>query len=29
MDSGATFVISKPFTPEDVQRELTPILGGC
>ncbi len=29
MDSGAAFVISKPFTPEDVQRALTPILGGC
>lgn len=28
MDSGAAFVISKPFTPEDVQRALTPILGG-
>jgi len=29
MDSGAAFVISKPFTPEDVQRALSPILGGC
>jgi two-component system chemotaxis response regulator CheY len=29
MSSGATFLISKPFTPEDVQRALTPILGGC
>jgi len=28
MDSGAAFVICKPFTPEDVQKALTPILGG-
>jgi two-component system chemotaxis response regulator CheY len=28
MSSGATFLISKPFTPEDVQDALTPILGG-
>jgi len=26
-NSGATFLISKPFSPEDVQRALTPILG--
>jgi two-component system chemotaxis response regulator CheY len=25
--TGATFLISKPFTPEDVQGALTPILG--
>lgn len=29
LSSGASFVISKPFTPEDVQDALTPILGGC
>jgi two-component system chemotaxis response regulator CheY len=29
MSSGATFLISKPFTPEDVQKALTPIMGGC
>ena len=29
MSAGATFLISKPFTPEDVQRALSPILGGC
>jgi two-component system chemotaxis response regulator CheY len=29
LNSGATFVISKPFTPEDVQSALAPILGGC
>jgi two-component system chemotaxis response regulator CheY len=29
IDSGATFLISKPFTPEDVQDALYPILGGC
>ena len=29
MRSGATFLISKPFTPEDVQKALDPILGGC
>jgi two-component system chemotaxis response regulator CheY len=29
MSSGANFLISKPFTPEDVQNALTPILGGC
>jgi two-component system chemotaxis response regulator CheY len=27
MKSGATFLISKPFTPEDVQKALSPILG--
>ena len=29
LNSGATFLISKPFTPEDVQEALLPILGGC
>jgi two-component system chemotaxis response regulator CheY len=29
MNSGATFLISKPFTPEDVQKALSPIMGGC
>jgi two-component system chemotaxis response regulator CheY len=29
MNSGATFLISKPFTPEDIQQALAPILGGC
>jgi len=29
MSSGASFLISKPFTPEDVQNALTPIMGGC
>jgi two-component system chemotaxis response regulator CheY len=29
MNSGATFLISKPFSPEDVQDALTPILGRC
>jgi two-component system chemotaxis response regulator CheY len=29
MSSGATFLISKPFSPEDVQEALTPILGRC
>jgi two-component system chemotaxis response regulator CheY len=29
MSTGATFLISKPFTPEDVQKALSPILGGC
>jgi len=29
MRSGATFLISKPFTPEDVQNALTPVLGRC
>ena len=29
MNSGATFLICKPFTPEDVQEALAPILGGC
>ena len=29
MSSGATFLISKPFSPEDVERALSPILGGC
>jgi len=28
MSSGATFLICKPFSPEDVQEALTPILGG-
>ncbi len=28
MESGATFLISKPFSPEDVQEALYPILGG-
>jgi two-component system, chemotaxis family, chemotaxis protein CheY len=28
MSSGATFLICKPFTPEDVQEALSPILGG-
>lgn len=28
MSSGANFLISKPFTPEDVQDALTPILSG-
>jgi two-component system chemotaxis response regulator CheY len=27
MDSGASFLITKPFSPEDVQEALTPILG--
>ena len=27
MSSGATFLVSKPFTPEDVQEALYPILG--
>jgi two-component system chemotaxis response regulator CheY len=27
--SGAAFLISKPFTPEDVQDALSPILGEC
>lgn len=26
-DSGATFMLSKPFTPDDIQEQLTPILG--
>jgi two-component system chemotaxis response regulator CheY len=26
MNSGATFLISKPFTPEDIQKVLSPIL---
>jgi two-component system chemotaxis response regulator CheY len=26
MNSGATFLLSKPFTPEDVEKALTPIL---
>jgi len=26
---GATFVISKPFTPEEVQNALIPVLGRC
>jgi two-component system chemotaxis response regulator CheY len=29
MNSGATFLICKPFTPEDVQKALSPILGEC
>ncbi|RRA48138.1 response regulator [Acidipila sp. EB88] len=28
MDNGASFLINKPFTPEDVQAALNPILGG-
>ena len=28
MSSGANLLITKPFTPEDVQAALTPILGG-
>ena len=28
LSSGAMFVITKPFTPEDVQEALSPILGG-
>jgi len=28
MNSGATFLISKPFTPEDIEKALAPILGG-
>lgn len=27
MDSGAAFLLTKPFTPEDVMKALTPILG--
>lgn len=27
LDSGASFLITKPFTPEDVQAALSPILG--
>jgi two-component system chemotaxis response regulator CheY len=27
MNSGANFLISKPFTPEDVQKALSPFLG--
>jgi two-component system chemotaxis response regulator CheY len=27
MKAGATFLISKPFTPEDVENALSPILG--
>jgi two-component system chemotaxis response regulator CheY len=29
MNSGASFLITKPFTPEDVQSALEPILGGA
>ena len=29
ISSGANFVISKPFTPEDVENALVPILGRC
>ena len=29
MSSGATFLLAKPFSPEDVQNALSPILGGC
>jgi len=28
MTAGATFLISKPFSPEEVQMALSPILGG-
>lgn len=27
MQAGATFMLSKPFTPDDIQDALTPILG--
>jgi len=27
--SGASFIITKPFSPEDVEKALSPILGGC
>jgi two-component system chemotaxis response regulator CheY len=27
MQAGATFLLSKPFTPDDIQDALTPILG--
>lgn len=27
MQSGATFLLSKPFTPDDIQEALSPILG--
>jgi two-component system chemotaxis response regulator CheY len=29
MNAGADFVITKPFSPEDLQAALTPILGKC
>jgi len=29
LNSGAAFLISKPFSPEDVEMALSPILGGC
>ena len=29
MNSGASFLICKPFSPEDVEKALSPILGGC
>jgi two-component system chemotaxis response regulator CheY len=29
MNSGANFLITKPFTPEDVHSVLSPILGDC
>jgi two-component system chemotaxis response regulator CheY len=29
MDSGASFLITKPFSPEDMQAALSPILGPC
>jgi two-component system chemotaxis response regulator CheY len=29
MNAGASFVITKPFSPEDMQTALTPILGKC
>jgi two-component system chemotaxis response regulator CheY len=29
MNSGASFLIVKPFIPEDLQEALTPILGKC
>jgi len=29
LNSGASFIITKPFTADDVQDALTPILGAC
>jgi two-component system chemotaxis response regulator CheY len=29
MKSGASFLITKPFSPETMQEALTPILGKC
>jgi two-component system chemotaxis response regulator CheY len=29
LNSGANFIITKPFTPDDVQDALSPILGDC